>query len=370
MRKFVAIGMLCILFSACGPSEQAYESAEVSRVSETTTAETEVQTTTVEPATEAVTQPETEVPTTTAAPEPVDYEALGVNEQGHIMVVMYHGIMDNPPYHRTEENFLKDLNYFYDHGYRLISMADYISGHISVPAGMTPIVFTFDDGLSTTFSLEETNEGLDVVSGTAVGLIEDFYKKNPDFGRSASFYIHATSSNFRGAGSDMERLQWLVDRGYEIGNHSATHANFKKLGREGLLKEVGEVEVYLHGLMPEYEMTSMTYPFGARPDSSLLHLLQEGSYEGHELTYDVAFREGPSGQFYPSVHKKFNPLNTPRVRGSEGDIQDLWWFLDYYEENPSLKYVSDGDPMTIVVPENKADNIAEDLDKAFEIITY
>ncbi len=299
-----------------------------------------------------------------------DYRSLQVNELGHIMVVMYHGIMDNPPYHRTKEDFLKDLTYFYEHGYRPIGMADYLSGHIDVEAGMTPIVFTFDDGLSTTFSLENVDGQLSVVPDTAVGLMESFAKQYPEFGAEASFYIHGNNANFKGDGTAKERLDWLLAHGYEIGNHSNTHANFSKLTGIQLLKEVGAVEVYLEGVLPDYKMTYMTYPFGARPDSSLIPLLYEGEYEGVQLMYNVAFREGPSGIFYPPTHVKFDAYNAPRVRGSEGEVQDLWWFLSYYEEHPDKRYISDGDPDTLVVPSGWAESISKEAKETFEIIEY
>ena len=300
-----------------------------------------------------------------------DYQALGVNELGHIMVVMYHGIKDNPPYHRLKEDFIKDLTFMYDHNYRPISLSDYLSGHIDIEAGMTPIVLTFDDGLPTTFSLTKGDEGLAVTEDTAVALMEGFALDHPDFGKEASFYIHSSIRNFKGDGHDKSNLKWLVDHGYEIGNHSDTHANFKKLGKEALVKEVGSVFLFVDGLLPEYEIIGMTYPFGARPSDDLLYVISEGgTYKGYDFDLDVAFREGPSGIFYPPMHKKFSPYNAPRVRGSEGEVQDLWWFFEYYEANPEKRYISDGNPETLVIPESMGDQLGEDVLNQLEVIVY
>ena len=119
-RYIIATGALAALLSSCAlqrdqepvpePTTQLVEmtTAEVSTSSEP---RTEVQTSTVaETTTEASTAEETSTEAPTQA-EPLipDYEALGVNEMGHIMVVMYHGIKDNPPYHRTKDNFIKDM---------------------------------------------------------------------------------------------------------------------------------------------------------------------------------------------------------------------------------------------------------------------
>lgn len=373
IKLTAAIGISLGLFAACAghdlekETSQAPETTTREVVETTTQAPTE--TTTAPATTEAATTEAPEV-TTAPAPEPVDYEALKVNELGHIMVVMYHGIKDLPPYQRTAENFVKDLTYMYDHGYRLISMSDYVAGKVDVPAGMTPILLTFDDGLATTFSLVEGEGGYDVNPDSAIGLLEAFAEEHPDFGTDASLYIHGSDWNFRGEGTAKERLSWLVDNGYELGNHSETHANFSKLGAEGLTREIGAVEVYLDSVLPGYELFALTYPFGARPKQNLRDILVTGSYEGHDFDYKIAFREGPSAKFYPSTHMKFTPLAVPRVRGSEGEVQDLWWFLDYYEKHPEMKYISDGDPETIVVPEGAEDNLTEAAKEAFQVIVY
>lgn len=303
-------------------------------------------------------------------PVVVDYADLGVNEVGHIMVVMYHGIKDNPPYHITKEAFKADLDYLYEHNYRLISVRDFLDQTIDIEAGMTPIVFTFDDGLPSTFSLIEVEGELQVNPDTAIGIIEEFAEEHPDFGREAALYFHATTANFKGAGTEEERLQWLLDHGYEFGNHSATHANFSQLSAEGLLKEVGSVDEFIIEQGFDYKMRSLTYPFGARPDSSLTHLLYEGSYKGIDLAYEVAFREGPSSSHYAPSDVKFSPYNAPRVRGSQGEVQDMWWFLEFYEDNRHQLYVSDGDPTTIVVPSDYEERVDIKRFPDLELITY
>lgn len=370
LRRVWMVGATLVLLSGCANSQPEEEFVEaITTEAETTEVATTPTTTVIESTTEAPT--ETEAPTTTVAEiEPVDYASLKVNEQGHIMVVMYHGIKDNPPYHRLKEDFIKDMTYMYEHDYRLISLESYLSGHIDIEAGMTPILFTFDDGLESTFSLIENEGDFDVNPETAIGLMEAFAEEHPDFGKDASLYIHANDYNFRDVGTPSDRLNWLLDHGYDLGNHSNTHANFKHLGQAALIKEIGAVEVYVDSVIPGYKLTAMTYPFGARPATDLLPVLNNGVYEGFAFDYKVAFREGPSGQFYPPTHVKFDYLNAPRVRGSEGEVQDLWWFLDYYEENPSLKYISDGDPMTIVVPADKEVNLRDEVKETFEVITY
>lgn len=306
-----------------------------------------------------------------AVVEAVDYQSVGVNEVGHIMVVMYHGIMDNPPYHITKEQFVKDLTYFYENDYRLISMSDYLSQTIDIEAGKTPIVFTFDDGLKSTFALKEVNGELVVDPDTAIGIIETFAKEHPDFGKSAMLFIHATDNNFPGAGDGAQRLTWLVDHGYELGNHSATHANLSKLSRDELIEEIGRVDETIVKLLPGYTMNVLTYPFGARPKEAYRKDLIDGTYNSVTYHYDVGFREGPSGQMVPPIHIDFSPYNTPRVRGSEGAVQDMWWFLNYYDQEATyLKYISDGDPSTVVVPMKLSTKVDTNKLNGKTLITY
>ena len=68
------------------------------------------------------------------------------NELGRVMILEYHKI-DYPEerWTRTPENFRRDLEALYARGYRLQSLNDLLDGKITVGAGFTPVVLTFDD---------------------------------------------------------------------------------------------------------------------------------------------------------------------------------------------------------------------------------
>lgn len=317
--------------------------------------------TTQETPTEIIETPEANVEDTQEIEEEpiteINYNEIKPYEVGHIMVIMYHGIDNRPPYHRTKEDFVKDLQYLYDNNYRLISMNDYKTGNISVEAGFKPIVLTFDDGLSTTFSLEEKNGSLVVKEDTAIGLLEAFTKENPDFGKHAILYINGGKGAFEGAGTYEERLKWLVDNGYEIGNHTNSHPKLSQLNGEQVQEEIGKVDRLIKETLTNYTVDTITYPHGIRPEETYRHLVVEGVYEGNSYHYELGFREGPSGPMVASFHKAFDSYNCPRVRGSEGEEGDLWWWLKYYETHPELQYISDGNPERIAVPKDKEDNV-------------
>ncbi len=109
---------------------------------------------------------------------------------------------------------------------------------------------------------------------------------------------------------------------------------------------------------------------GARPPEEIRHFILDGSFEGHEYHYKLALAVGQSGAAAAPNNKKFDPLNIPRVRGSDDAETDLGWTLRFYEESPEYRYVSDGDPNRISVPEEYKDNVNLDSLGDKELYVY
>ena len=112
--------------------------------------------------------------------EPVDYSEIKPNESGDIPIIMFHNFIEDLDL-TTDVEFTTSFDAFenlletlYNKGYRLISMRDFIDHNISVPAGMKPMVFTFDDGSSGQFNLIEENGKLVVNPKSAVGIMIKF----------------------------------------------------------------------------------------------------------------------------------------------------------------------------------------------------
>lgn len=279
--------------------------------------------------------------------------SLKPNEVGNILIIMYHHIVEydtNKNLERSAKDFRSDLERLYDEGYRLTSMESLIYNKIEVEAGKSPVVLTFDDGWNTAFSLEETPEGLKPKKNTAVDIINTFCEERPDFGKGAIFYINGYQGAFSGSGTLTERFQYLIDNGYEIGNHTYSHSNLSKLSAEGIQNELVSLDLFVKDILPDYQITSFCYPYGVRPKEELRPLVLKGAYEGNSYEYQWALREGPTKNSAAPNSIRFDPLNVPRVRGTNNEEMDLWWFLDYFKINPQLKYISDGEPDTISVP--------------------
>ncbi|WP_105615084.1 polysaccharide deacetylase family protein [Vallitalea okinawensis] len=373
--------MLTFVFVACNSSDtdqpkpqpnneisEKEENIQPVEVEEVTPEETDQsEESTEEPTEEPTEETKEEV---VLEPEPINYEEVQPNEIGSIMVVMYHGIMDNPPYHRTAEDFKKDLSYMYENGYRPISIEDYINNNITVQAGLTPIVLAFDDGLSSSFSLTKGDDGTLVPKeGTAVYMMEEFYKEHPDFGKAATFFINGDDAFGEGDGTYRERLQWLVDNDYSLGNHTATHAHLNTLSADELQKEMAIVDEMISNAVPGYEVRSLAYPFGERPLNAI-DLVEEGTYNDYTYTNEIAFRVGYSAPYVGPNHINYQPFNHPRVTASEGYDWDLWYAFNYYEQSPNQRYRSDGNPNTIAVPSNQEKNVNMDSLGEKELIVY
>jgi hypothetical protein len=45
-------------------------------------------------------------------------------------------------------------------------------------------------------------------------------------------------------------------------------------------------------------------------------------------------------------------------------------YLDEYYKNPGLRFISDGNPKTITLPERRVEKLKGDMVEKYEIITY
>src|SRR5205823_5594270 len=102
------------------------------------------------------------------------------NELGRVMILEYHKI-DYPEerWTRTPENFRRDLETLYAHGYRLVALGDLLDGRITLPAGTTPVVLTFDDSSPGQFRYVEANAEVEIDPKSAVGILEAFAREHP-----------------------------------------------------------------------------------------------------------------------------------------------------------------------------------------------
>lgn len=386
MRKYSALILILLMILISGCTNNLYSSKEIKQSENTILKET---TNTVQSKTsdEALSSDNISESTDTVIKKSetadnsqevkvIDYNAIKPNECGQIMVVMFHNFVDtyqkgDKEYTTTFSEFEKLLQGLYDKKYRLISLTDMLNNNIDVPAGCTPIVFTFDDGTVGEFNLIEKDGNLVVNPRSAVGIMEAFSKAHPDFGLNGTFYVNlGIKTTFKGAGTMSERLKYLIDRGFEIGNHTKTHVSLPNVKTsQKMLEEVGGNQKLMNEYVPGYTFNSFSLPFGSASKDLKEYVIQ-GNYEGTEYKHSAIMLVGANPAPSP-VSIKFDSLAIPRVRatGITKVECDLAWWLDTLSKGNS-QYVSDGNVNTITVPQQKKQNVDMAKLNGKQLVTY
>lgn len=304
-----------------------------------------------------------------------------INELGRVPVMMYHGIVnkkssetsytggnvDKDGYNRTVEAFKEDLEFYYQNGYRMIRAIDYVNGIIDVPYGKSPIVLTFDDGSANNIKVNGISEDGEIIidENSAVGVLESFKKKYPDFDVTATFFVNG--SLFQQSEYNEKILKWLVENGYDIGNHTKTHVNFSNASTNESEEEVGFVYNKLDAIIPDKYVKLVALPFGSpykKTHANFSHIINS-NYNGINYETVSTFRVGWMPDYSP-FSKDFDKEFIMRVRaydnnGVDFDIEASFRIL---EKN---RYVSDGNVDTIVIKESDASYIN---DTNLKVISY
>jgi len=282
------------------------------------------------------------------------------NELGRLMILEYHKV-DYPEerWTRTPENFRRDLETLYARGYRLQSLNALLDGRITVPAGTTPVVLTFDDSSPGQFRYVETNGALEIDPKCAVGILEAFLREKPDFGRAATFYVLPGASKpnrlFNQPEYEGKKLQYLVSHGYEIGNHTLWHANLAKYPEATVRAQVADAQVWIQKHVPDYKTRTLALPHGVYPPdvSWVLHGTAKGTTYNHDAVLMVAGGAAPS-----PYSRAFDPIRLPRIQAVE---RDLVYWLNYFDKNPLERFVSDGDANSVTVPTARCDKLRDEF---------
>lgn len=310
------------------------------------------------------------------------YRENKVNELGKVPVMMYHGIhnvpssetkytggnVDKDGYQRTAEAFRSDLEMYYQKGYRMISLKDYIAGNIDVPLGKSPIILTFDDGLSNNLKVTGIDEkgNIKIDPNSAVGVLEEFKKKYPDFTVTATFFVNGTLMNQKEY--DEKIIKWLVQNNYDVGNHTKSHPDFTKIDAVRAETEVGSVYAQLEKIIPNKYVHIVALPFGSpyqKTHSNFSHIIK-ANYEGKEYetisTLRVGWESNPS-PFDPS----FDPFFLKRIRAydNNGKDFDITYNFNLLEKT---RYISDGNPNNIVIKKEDIEKVKNV--KNLQMISY
>lgn len=299
----------------------------------------------------------------------INYEELKVDESGNVPIMMYHGIhnitdneytggnVDKDGYQRTTEAFKNDLEFYYNSGYRMIRLEDYVNGIIDVEAGYSPIIITFDDGLSNNLKVTglDSDGNIIIDPNCAIGVLESFKQKYPDYNVTATFFING--GLFNQSEYNEKILNWLVDNGYDIGNHTYSHVDFTTVSKDKSVQEVGSMYNLLDKYIPGKYVNIVALPFGSPydKDHENFNSILSGVYNDKEYNTIATLRVGWEANYSP-YNKNFDKTFLKRIRAydNNGKEFDIEMNFDILENN---RYISDGDKNTITIPKDKEDKI-------------
>ncbi len=309
------------------------------------------------------------------------YQELKVNELGKVPIMMYHGIrektsnstgtiggnVDKDGYNRTPDAFREDLEFYYQNNYRMVRLIDYANDLIETELGKSPLILTFDDGNADNFKVigKNADGSLKFDPDSAIGILEEFKKKYPDFKVTATFFLTGALCNQ--PDYNQEIMKWLVANGYDIGNHTKNHLDIKTASSSRVQQEIVYVYQQLDEIIPNKYVPIIALPFGSPYSKSHSNYKYVLKSTDQNKTYEteVALRVGWEPEVSP-FDKTFDRTYLKRCRaydnnGQEFDIKMVFKMLE------KTRYISDGEKDFITIPKDLETRLKE-IDK--KIITY
>ncbi len=279
-------------------------------------------------------------------------DRLPANELGKFLILEYHKI-DAPEarWTRTPEHFREDLERLWERGYRLTRLDDLLDGKVTLPAGTTPVVLTFDDSSPGQFRYLERNGGVEIDPNCAVGILEAFERQHPGFGHAATFYVlpgaNPPNRLFNQPALVGRKLQYLVSHGYEVGNHTLWHADLAKYPEATVREQIAMAQVWVGRELPNFRFRTLALPLGDYPKD--VRWLISGSAAGTTYRNDGIMRVvgGPAPSPYAAA---WDPYRLPRIQGVDGAVAH---WMTYYDRHPDERFVSDGKAETVTVPRGR-----------------
>jgi peptidoglycan/xylan/chitin deacetylase (PgdA/CDA1 family) len=305
-------------------------------------------------------------------------EAPGSVVPKPVPVLMYHEMGNRGGrYSITPRDFERQLEDMRRAGFFLINLSELLRGDFSrVPTGKRPVVLTFDDSDVGQFRVLRDGR---IDPHCAVGILERFRDEHPGFGSGAIFFCLAGSETGGGIFYQPERmglveafcqhyqlsakgrawgrprlwqakLRWLAANGYEVGNHTTTHADLAKLASEEIAREIGVCQRLLEEAVGERDKTrglsplpwGLCYPFGSIPlDAEAYMLCREGGFEGESYDFDYAVAAWggmcphPDTDEFAAARWRIPRVEMHAVRGGGG--LDTRWLTRYADS-----YVKEG----------------------------
>jgi len=286
------------------------------------------------------------------------------NELGRVPILEWHQIVDKDgSYKVSRERFLMELTELHARGYVPISLNELLDRKIDLPAGKSPVLFTFDDASPSQFRYVERNGKLTVDPTSGVGMLLDFIKAHPDWRPRGLFCAlpaaQAGHAFFGDRGIDGQQTAWrfpklkfLVEQGFELCNHTLWHAQLNKYSGAVVQEQLARGAMAIDSAVPGYKIRGMALPYGIWPKQRELAFAGQWTDPkskrvirySNEAVFEVAGGPAPS-----PYDPKFNAKSLPRYPLQGGT--KLVPMLDALDKpGAGGRYVSDGNPKTIAKP--------------------
>jgi peptidoglycan/xylan/chitin deacetylase (PgdA/CDA1 family) len=278
------------------------------------------------------------------------------NELGVVPVVMHHQIRPDRvgEYDQTPQEFRAELERLWREGYVPVRVSDLLDGRLDLPKGTSPVVMTFDDATKEQLALDGQGRPR---SGTAIAIVLDFARTHPGFEPAGTFYVNREPFAVEDA---TPPLRWLVEHGFELGNHTHDHVPLGTVSDEEVQKQLAAGAEVITKALPGYRIRSLSLPLGSQPRTARLAV--RGSWNGRAYGPYAVLLVG-AGPAPSPFSRRFDRTAIPRIRTSHAgwdgtqDFGFAYWMREL-ERKPASRYVSDGDPRAITAPADAAAELA------------
>jgi hypothetical protein len=269
------------------------------------------------------------------------------NHLGRIPVLEYHviGGEKDALYTRTVASFKADLEDVYRRGYRPITVAQMLDKNFAdVPAGLSPVIFVFDDASPSQFSyIEGPNGQLTIDPNSAVGIWQDFMKSHPGWknrgtfcmlnGASAGHNFFGDNPKYGGQKKEwrFQKVKWLADQGFELCDHTVWHMKLSQYPDAAVQQQIAGNLMAIDSAVPGYKVRTMALPYGLWPKNR--QLAWQGSWTdpktgiAHPYHFEAVL-EVAGGPTLSPYDPKFDPHHVTRIQAVGNDIHNVLDRLD------------------------------------------
>jgi peptidoglycan/xylan/chitin deacetylase (PgdA/CDA1 family) len=299
-------------------------------------------------------------------------KAYRPNEAGAIMIVMYHRFekAKSTDLNRMPAEFRRDLENLYKRKYYPVTVKEIVEGTMDVPPGKTPVALTFDDSWGSQFKIVTGTDGNPHIdSDCAVGIMETFAKKYPDFPAKGTFFVlpkeGSNGEPFGQEGMAEQKLDYLLKHGSEVANHTSTHSNMRGMKPDKIQWEIATAIKDIKALAPGASMSTLALPYGNVPRSKEATAKLISGQDGTTSYQNIAVLRAAWRPILSPITKKdkkatsagsfcvYDPFALERmtVDSRHPNVAGTFeYWLKYFDANPGSRYVSDGNVKVAAVP--------------------